>query len=517
MNSRILLITYCALFYGIVLGQQSIQWTKNYGGNSEEIGYSVIQTNDGGYIVSGSTDTYNNGDVTGHHGSRDVWVTKFNNSGDLEWQSAYGGSNAEPFTSALTTIIQTQDGGYLITAESNSNDGDLTENKGNYDLWVFKIDNTGNIIWQKSFGGGANEGAFSILEETDGSFILAGYSSSSDGNVVGLKGMLDGWLIRLSSTGDLLWQRTVGGTWTDAFLDINHTSDGGYIASGYTLSNDNDLTGENPHGFYWYKQFWIVKFDSAFDIEWQSVLGGSADDLAVKVFEAPDGGYVVAGNSESSDGDVGSNFGQGDWWIVKLTAAGEIDWKQTVGGSQGDNVASMVACSDNSGFFVTGTTASTDGTVVGNHGGKDIWLVKFDYDGNILSNSCFGGEPSSNDRAFSIIETDDNSLVITGVGYSTPESDEGLRDLLIFKLNPNLLEITELENDDFNVYPNPAVENIYFSEPMKTVEIYTLSGQKLVTKSTTNAVSVKQLSSGAYLLKAKTMNGEWVTKKIMKQ
>lgn len=209
---KIITLSALILSGNTVLAQITPEWSKTYGGNGADRGHCIQQTSDGGFIISGYTDTNNNGDVSGYHGGGDVWVVKLDVSGDLEWQKTYGGTGSEPFTEAFTNIIQTSDGGYLITAESNSSDGDLTLNHGNLDLWVFKINASGDIEWQKSLGGGVHEGAHAILQEPDGGFLLAGYTSSADGDVVGNQGMSDGWLVKLGATGDLEWQKTMGGT-----------------------------------------------------------------------------------------------------------------------------------------------------------------------------------------------------------------------------------------------------------------------------------------------------------------
>lgn len=522
MNRKIaqkaILLSSLVFWISTVFAQTTINWSKTYGGNGSDRGHCIQQTSDGGYVVSGYTDTNNNGDVSGNHGGGDIWVLKLDNSGNLEWQKAYGGTGGEPFTEANSKIIQTSDGGYLVTGESTSNNGDLTENRGNLDLWVFKIDANGVLQWQKSLGGAMHEGAHSILQEADGGFILAGYTSSTDGDVVNNKGMSDGWLIKLSATGDLVWQKTMGGSWTDALFSIQNTSDGGYITAGYTLSNDGDIGTLNPDGFMGYADFWIAKLNSNAEIEWQSVIGGSGKDEAKCIIQTNDGGYVVAGETESANGDISESFGKRDWWVVKLNAEGAMEWEKSLGGSQRDEVRSIVASSDGSGFFMVGTTESADNDVTDNHGGKDIWLVKLDYSGNIILNKCFGG--TSSEKGFSIIQSTDNQIVIAGQAHSKdgdivddPQGD----DVWVFKLDGISTGIEDHLNLQISFYPNPVADVLFFSEHLETIEIYSISGHKLIQSSESSQIKVNSLSSGTYLLKAETVDGKILTQKIMKQ
>lgn len=524
MNKKLVQQTIILLplvFWGnIALTQTTIEWSKTYGGNGADRGHCIRQTADGGFIVSGYTDTDNNGDVSGYQGGGDIWVVKLDNSGNLEWQKAYGGSDTEPSTEAYTNIIQTSDGGYLVTGESRSSNGDLTDNHGLFDVWVFKIEADGDLEWQRSIGGGTHEGAYSILQEPDGGFVLIAYTSSADGDVAGHHGMVDGWLIKLSATGNIVWQKAMGGTWTDALTSIRHTGDGGYIVAGYTLSNDGDVAGLNPDGFSGYADYWIAKLNSSREIEWQKVIGGSKEDKARCIVQTSDGGYMVAGTTESNDGDVSEGLGNWDWWVVKLSATGTLEWEKTLGGSKRDEVRSIEATSDGSGYFVVGTTESTDGHVTGNHGGKDIWLVKLDNTGDIILNKCFGG--TENEIGFFGIASTDDGIVVTGRTNSDNNGDilgdtEG-EDLWVFKLGGKSsgMDDGHLSNLQLAIYPNPIVDMLYFSEQLDVAEIYSMTGQKLIQNTNCRKLSIGSLSSGYYLLKTQTKDQKTSFQKIIK-
>lgn len=484
-----------------------VEWEHQYGGNSQDRGTCVQNTADGGFIISGSTDTDNNGDVTGYHGGRDVWVVKLNSTGELQWQKAYGGSAADAFD-GFTYIMQTSDGGYVVSTDSMSSDGDLTENNGNSDLWVFKIDGSGNMQWQNSLGGNNHDVAYSFLEEADGGLILAGSTSSTNGDITTNRGMTDGWIVKLSATGTLLWQKTVGGTWSDVFSSIQHTTDGGYIVTGSTLSNDYDLAGLNPDGFMGLADFWTVKFDSEFNIEWQNVEGGAGKEYGEYIIQAPDGGYIIAG--ETGSGATST------WHILKLSSTGTVEWQQGYGGADRDELFSLQKCADNSGFFMVGTSDSTDGTITSNAGEKDVWLLKLSYSNEILINQTFGS--TTNDKGHYGVETPDGKIVITGSGYATQFEGSSVTDLLVFKINPNLFLATEnFETSEIAVYPNPVINKLHFSESMNTVEVFALNGQKILTTSNTNNIDLSHLLSGTYLVNMTTQNGQMNNKIIVKQ
>lgn len=183
---------------------------------------------------------------------------------------------------------------------------------------MVKLNATGNVEWQKTLGGSDYfDLAHSIQQTSDGGYIVAGESSSNDGDVTGNHGLRDFWIIKLNTTGDIEWQKCFGGSNDDEARSIQQTTDGGYIVAGNSLSDDGDVT-ENHGG----RDFWVVKLDSTGNIEWQKSYGGSNDDGAHFIRQTEDGGYIIAGNSESNDGDVTGNHGEGDFWIVKLVGDG---------------------------------------------------------------------------------------------------------------------------------------------------------------------------------------------------
>jgi hypothetical protein len=399
----------------------TIEWQKSLGGSGNDALRSIQLTNDGGYIVAGFSES-NDGDVSGNHGMSDYWVVKLNSSGAIEWQKSLGGTVVE----LVSFVQQTNDGGFIVAGNSYSNDGDVSGNHGdmNMDYWVVKLSSIGNIEWQKSLGGSFEDGYLNSFQQTnDGGYIVLGNSNSNDGDVTGNHGNIDFWVVKLTSLGILEWQKSLGGTGDEFSLSIQQTSDGGYIVAGESFSNDGDISGN--HGS---SDYWVVKLTSLGILEWQKSLGGTDMEYSPKIQQTIDGGFIVAGSSFSNDGDVSGNQGQTDCWVVKLTSDGTIEWQKSIGssyydnpnsieltndsgyiisgfvdyeqfptnsdcwivklnstgtiewqkslGGSGSDVAFFIQQTSDGGYIVAGESFSNDGDISGNHGNGDYWIVK---------------------------------------------------------------------------------------------------------------------------------------------
>jgi hypothetical protein len=269
MKSIIFYLAAIMLFCGLhAAAQPPIQWQKCYGGTNTDNGYKVVQTADGGYIACGNSMSID-GDITDTMGSDDYWVIKVAANGSLEWQRSYGGSGGD----VATSIAQLTDGSYVIAGHSNSNDSEVSGNHGDDDFWVLNISSTGSIIWEKSLGGSGLDDPFAIVATNDGGIVVGGVTYSGDGDVTGYMGNSDYWLVKLSSSGALMWQRNFGGSQSELLFAVSQTSDNGYIVTGYSNSYDHDVLG-NHGGF----DAWVVKLDADGLIQWQHCLGGSALD-----------------------------------------------------------------------------------------------------------------------------------------------------------------------------------------------------------------------------------------------
>ncbi len=325
---------------------------------------------------------------------------------DTLWTKTYGGS----LDDNAYAICQTFDSSYIVAGTTLSGDGYVHGNHGAEDIWLIKINSSGDTLWTKTLGGSGTDEARAVEQTYDSGFVVAGYTSSTDGDVHGTRGETDFWVVKLNSNGDTSWSKTFGGSSWDQAYSVYQTLDSGFVVAGYSQSNDGDVHGS--HGSY---DFWIVRLDKDGDTLWTKTLGGSSSDEARSVRQTFDSGFILAGYTKSSDGDVSGFHGggyKGDFWLVKLDADGDTLWTKTLGGTE-DDVAQDVCQASDSGFLAVGTTRSTDGDVSGFNGGySDAWFVKLNKNGDTLWTKTHGG--GSTDRIYSVQETADGGFITVG-------------------------------------------------------------------------------------------------------
>ncbi len=418
-------ILLCLVILNIdVAAQQTpfLQWQHSYGGSGLDKIRSIKQTNDGGYIVAGHSFS-NDGNVKNNHGNNDYWILKLNSAGNVEWKKTYGGSDYD----YAISVQQTADNGCIVAGYTNSNDGDVTGNHGGYDYWIIKLDETGKLKWQKTYGGTKDDFANSIQQTFDGGYIVAGSTASGDGDVTNNNGKDDYWVLKLDAAGNLEWQKTFGSTNDDQAYSIQQTSDSNYIVAGYT-----DVTGRSY-------DYYIIKLDTIGNLKWQKRYGGSAAEVAYSIQETKNGGYAVGGYSLSNDGDVKGNHGNYDFWVLKLTAGGMLKWQKSLGGSGNDYGYSIEQTTDGN-YVVTGSSTSNDGNVSFNHGGSDYWVVKIDDKGKMIWQKSLGG--SLDDYPYFGYQTSDGGYIAAGYSYSNDGNvtiNRGDEDYWIAKLSPDVL------------------------------------------------------------------------------
>ena len=374
------------LLFSIVLFPVSVlaaTWAKSHGGSGGDQAASIQQTSDGGFIFAGTTSSYG-------AGNSDILLRKDEASGNLAWQKTYGGSSGD----VARSIQQTSDGGYIVAGYTSS------YGAGNSDIWVLKLNSTGNVTWQRTYGGSGTEEAESIQQTSDGGYIVAGRTYSYGA------GNSDIWVLKLNSTGSVTWHRTYGGSIYDYAESIQQTSDGGYIVAGYTSSygaGSGDM--------------WVLKLNSTGSVTWQKTYGGSGTEEAESIQQTSDGGYIVAGHT--------SSYGAGTWdyWVLKLNSTGSVTWQKTYGGSDEENAESIQQTSDG-GYIVAGYTYSYGA------GSEDIWVLKLNSTGSVTWQKTYGG--SSTDIAYSIQQTSDGGYIVAGY---TESYGAGGSDIWLLKLD----------------------------------------------------------------------------------
>lgn len=305
---------------------------------------SVTPTDSNEFIAAGYSGRYQR--FSPYNIITSAYVVKYSSEGNLVWEKNLGGSNSE----YLQSLIQTKDQKYVIAGYTNSNDIDVSGNHGTntYDFWILKLDNTGKLLWQKCFGGSGDEKAYSIQQTSDGGFIVAGKDSSSDGNVTISQGGFDGWVIKLDSSGNLQWQKSVGGSKNDCFRSVLQTSDGGYFLTGYTYSNDLDVSGNHGNA-----DVWVVRLDALGNILWQKCFGGSNEEYGLSLERTVDGAYLVVGHAQSNDGNVTDLNGGADAWLLKIDGLGNLKWQKTAGSNKNEFGIAVKALSENE-FVIAG-------------------------------------------------------------------------------------------------------------------------------------------------------------------
>jgi hypothetical protein len=318
------------------------EWNRTFGGSEFELGQSVRQTPDGGYVFTGWTESYGAGD-------HDVWLIKTDSSGNEDWNRTFGGSG----TDYGHYVILTTDGGYAVAGMTRPFGTDNTS------AWLIKTDSSGNEQWNSVFGGSMNDYGMSVHQTSDGGYVLGGSTESFGA------GKNDVFLIKTDAFGNEEWNRTFGGTEIDYGITAEQTSDGGYIVTGDSRSFGNGQSDA-----------WLIKTDASGSEEWNRTYGGTESDMSGfhlfgdTVQQLSDGGYVIAGTTVS--------FGAGsfDFWLIKTDASGNEEWNRTFGGLERDYGHSVQQTSDG-GYVLVGETHSYGA------GGFDVWFIKTDVSGNI--------------------------------------------------------------------------------------------------------------------------------------
>ncbi len=416
-------------------------WTRTYGGGGYECANSVQQTADGGYVVAGGTESFG-------AGGRDVYLVRTSSQGDTLWTRTYGGTGDD----YAFSVQQTADGGYIVAGSTYS----FGAARG--DFYLVKTDSLGDTLWTRAYGESYNdEWAYCVQQTAEGGYIVAGYICFFDAT------SCDFYLVKTNSQGDTLWTRIHGGRDYDEARSIQQTADGGYIVAGTTQS-----FGMGSWDFY------LVKTDSQGDTLWTRTFGGSREDWAQSVQQTADGGYVVAGFTWTF------TVNYHDFFLVKTDDEGNGLWTRTFGG-RGQDWAYSVQQTADGGYVVAGTTESFGA------GGRDVYLVRTSSQGDTLWTRTYGG--IGDDWGNSVQQTADGGYIV--VGLTAPVGADSC-DVYIVKTGP---EVSGTELNTIGVpsqyilspaFPNPfnPTTQTSFALPKAgevSLRIFNLLGQEVVT------------------------------------
>lgn len=532
MRNKFILIILLILFFANLGFCQylNIQWQKCLGGTYDDAGISIVKTADGNYIL-GADVVSNDGDVSGNHGNHfDFWVTKIDGTGNILWQKCFGGTAED----RLSSLGLTNDG-FIACGTTGSNDGDVLNQHGSGDYWVVKGDDVGSVIWKKCFGGSELDEAHNIILNSNLGYLCIGSSVSSDFDVTGRHDSAlcpvcpDVWLTKIDTTGNLQWAKCYGSSFSEFGYSIVQSIDSGFVFAATSDYNDGDVSGVHDQD-----DFWIVKVDSVGVIQWQKSFGGTQIEIPYNIINTNDGGYCVIGYTESTDFDVVGHHGSSmvineDVWVIKLDGAGNLQWQKCLGGSDGDAGKKIIQLYDGS-YLALCLTTSTDEDLSSNPAsGIDSWLVKLDPLGNIQWQQIFGG--SYDDALYDIQQTSDSGFIFVGVSNSIDSGisgNHGGYDVWLVKTGTLSDEIKNNSNsiNDFSAFLNAydcTLSISYYANGNENVQLVLrdVTGRLLFQDEPQvnvgfnhQKIQIGSLSSGIYLLNLTTFNGT-VTKKLI--
>ncbi|GER58849.1 lipoprotein [Patiriisocius marinus] len=417
----------------------TVSYVKTFGGSGVDIAVDIVEANNGNYVIVGTT-TSTDGDISGKTTSdQDYWMLEITPEGSMVSNQTYGGSQDD----VVSSVSKTSDGGYIMSGYSRSTDGDVSENAGFQDFWLVKTNSTGTIQWEQSFGFLGTDQAFNVFETSTGNFFATGFldvtASGGEGNDAttsgndDTRGVLHGvgefWGILMDSNGNKLWRRYFGGSNNDRSYDAIETNDGGFLMTGASESVDFDITDDK--GSY---DFWAVRLDVNGNKLWTKSFGGSEIDISYAVAKTTDNGYILVGDTRSSDKDVSNLYGNADVWAVKFNDDGAIVWEQNYGGASFDSARDIKKL-NNGDFAIVGNSRSGSGDYTNNYGQNDIMLMTIGANGNLKYSYTAGG--SGLDFGDALIQTQDNSIVLVGNTESNDNditTNRGIKDVVVIKI-----------------------------------------------------------------------------------
>jgi len=371
-------------------------WDRSYGGIRSDYMSAVQETAGGGFILGGDSWSPASGNKTSpNFGSSDFWIVGAGADGLKIWDESFGGTEID----ALADLQQTADGGFIAGGDSRSGaTGNKTSpNYGGNDFWVVRLDASGNLLWDRSFGGSQDDRLSSLRQTADGGFIVGGSSLSiADGNKTSTNfGGVDYWVLRLDADGNKVWEKTFGGAAGDGLTQVQQTMDGGFILTGWSYSGPSG-NKTSPH--YGSGDYWIVRLDASGNKLWEQSAGGNYSEGWNNLIQMADGGWLVGGHSFGSSGGTktSSGYGQSDYWLVRLSANGALLWDQSYGGSNSDNLQNIHRTADGGVLLAGGSDSPVSGNkTVPLLTYPALWIVKLGLE---TSGDCDGdGVPDAQD------------------------------------------------------------------------------------------------------------------------
>jgi hypothetical protein len=423
--------------------QVAIVWQKCLGTIDDDNSLDASATNDGGFIIGGTT-TFN---CTGY--TYDYLLVKTDSLGTQQWVKQFGGSQ----TDYLSNVIQTNDGGYILAGYTSSNDGDVVGAHGSTDGWLVKTDSNGNLQWQRACGGSSSDNLNCLRNKSNGNVVVFGYTSSYNGDLQGINSSVNGalWVLEVDLSGNIVTQKCFPNSSNLWVNDFYISGDGSYICVGHSTGNygSNDVL--------------TLKIDSSLSLIWSKVIGGSQNDYGNKIHPTSDNGYIICSNSNSNDFYVSGNHSTApnstDYWVVKLDSSRNVLWQKCLGSTNYEESADVAETADGN-FLVVGTESTNfpDGDLADPYGlSQGIWAACVDPTGNFLWGKVIGGR--GYEDVSTIVRAQDGKLVVAGSSNSIDHDVSGN-----LNLQPGLIQQSDLWLFKIDDHPNTITGNVFLDE-----------------------------------------------------
>lgn len=532
-------------FPTILLAQApSIAWQKRIGGNKADIASAMVPTADGGFIMGGRSHSDTGYEKTDYcRGGSDYWIIKTDSNGIIEWDKTIGGAQTPgQFPSyefdVMRSVIQTPDGGYFLCGDSSSPiSGEKTEScRGDYDYWCLKLSPSGTIEWQKTIGGSFLDSGAQAINTIDGGYLVYGNSVSeiSGDKTDVCRGNSDIWLVKLSITGSIEWQKTIGGSDIDSVSSLIQNSDSTYTIAGASSSNISGEKTENSRGF---TDIWLLKINPLGEILQQKTIGGSERDGATGIITTNDGGFLISATSNSPVSGEKTDFCRGgdDCWLLKVDASFDIIWQKTYGGSSDEYCRNPYQTNDNGYIIGCSSQSGISGEKLTQVSGyTDAWILKINQIGEIQWQKTIGGYApgiyDGQDFLSNPAQLSDGSFVMFGGTSSNISGDivdfpRGETDYWLVKLNPeNLSNQTYNLYNDVKLFPNPANQFVAIQNSNNLNEIFKykiieLTGKivKVGNSRFNEKIDIENLQRGNYIIQIIGENKNLFYQKFIKK
>jgi hypothetical protein len=466
MKNTIYMMLSAILLISNQSNAQQISISKCLGGNGDEIANVIQATSDGGYIIAGSTSSSSNGDITqSNHGGTDFWIAKLNASGNVQWEKNYGGS----LDDIAYDIHEISNGEWIVAGSSCSADGDVDAHLGEStisDIWIIRINNMGNILWKKSMGTTGTDWAVGVKYTGFNEVLILANTNEANNDAEENMGGNDYWLIKMNINGNVLWENVFGGSENDYAQNFLAAGNVAYLLGFSNSQSSSALDGEAL----------LIKVNTTNgDQEWSLDLGTNVDGgtgYTGKMGMTAEGDVMITFNSSTRTDNANCNE-NGSFLVKTISSEGDIQNDHCYGGSGYDQAEAITAGSDNE-FWLLGNTTSQDGDVPAhseyNDSGDNTWLSRMDENGNIIWSASLGG--SKDDKGNGMARQGDQ---FTAIVVNTQSSDgnisgfhngeESSHDIWFAIIDEDLT--TPIEEIDFNsvgrIFPNPANDMVYLN------------------------------------------------------